>query len=99
MQGRFYFRPGEGERIETELRPEAAPAFLHGSVLAEPGNPASGGPAILFRAGGGPPQPVSCAVTDEDGQLFFGPLKAGELYLVKLFKAGGAVRQLEIAGD
>lgn len=99
MQGRFYFRPGEGERIETELRPEGEPPSLLATVLSESGEPVSGAAAILFRAGGGPPQPVSCAVTDEDGQLFFGPLKAGELYLVKLFKAGGAVRQLEIAGD
>ncbi len=99
MQGRFYFRPGEGERIETGLPPEADPPPLPGPVLPGSGEAVSGAAAILFRAGGGPPQPVSCAVTDEDGQLFFGPLKAGELYLVKLFKAGGAVRQLEIAGD
>ena len=80
-------------RLRKGPFPSFARCCIGSSALAQ------GRAAAPLRAGGGPPQPVSCAVTDEDGQLFFGPLKAGELYLVKLFKAGGAVRQLEIAGD
>ena len=98
MFGSFYFRPGEGERVETELRLSPEPPSLLATVLSEDGEPVSGAAAILFKVSGGS-EPPAVAVTDEDGRLFFAPLEAGELYLVKIWRPGGQSRRLEIAGD
>ncbi|MDR0445729.1 MAG: carboxypeptidase-like regulatory domain-containing protein [Oscillospiraceae bacterium] len=90
---KFYFKPGEGSHIETRvtLRAEAQPA-IGGTVTSDGGAPVSDALVLLLRAGD--KSFIDRQLTDEDGQFFFGPLEAGELYLVKIHKSGTPVREL-----
>ncbi|MDR1064894.1 MAG: carboxypeptidase-like regulatory domain-containing protein [Oscillospiraceae bacterium] len=91
---KFYFKPGEGSHIETKvtLRAEAQPAIC-GTVTSDGGSPSPDALVLLLRAGDR--SFIDRQFTDEDGQFLFGPLEPGELYLVKIHKAGTTVRELE----
>jgi len=59
--------------------------------------PLAGVLALLFRIETDTPAgvPVAQMITDEDGHFAFGGLDGGELYRVKVFLQGGAMRVVE----
>ena len=99
---KFYFKPGENERIETSVRliPETR-STIHGTVLDREGRPINDALTMLFLTGDHPDelQLFSQMFTDENGHFFFGPLESGQLYLVKVFKNAVKLRELEIVAD
>ena len=94
---KFYFRPGQGEQIETtvNLRHDNR-CVIHGYVKDPAGEPFADAAVLLFEMQErGEPQLVSQMFTDEFGQFVFGPLEAGQLYLAKVFKNTVRVREIE----
>jgi len=98
---KFYFRPGENERVETtvSLQPEVRSA-IHGVVKDLSGQPLRDALVMLFEI----MPDGTCALTgqmftDEDGHFVFGPLNDGRLHLVKVNKNTVKLRQLEIVTD
>lgn len=94
---KFYFRPGQGEQIETTvtLRHDNRSA-IHGYVKDADGAPYSDAAVLLFEAPErGDPKLVSQIFTDEFGQFVFGPLEPGQLYLAKVYQNTTRVRELE----
>ena len=101
IYGRFYFRPAPGEQIHTELRPaESSAAAIVGLVRSDGGKPLPGAVALLFSVRDGEePELLAAGQTDDEGQFCFGPLEAGQLYLVKVFKSGSRQRELELPAE
>ena len=94
---KFFFKPGQGEQIETtvNLRQDGR-SVIHGYVKDAAGGPFADAAVLLFEAQErGDPRLVSQMFTDEFGQFLFGPLEAGQLYLVKVFKNTMHIRELE----
>lgn len=94
---KFYFRPGQGEQIETtiHLRHDSR-CVIHGYVKDVAGEPFSDAAVLLFETPErGQPRLVSQMFTDEFGQFVFGPLEAGQLYLAKVFKNTIRIREIE----
>ena len=99
IYGRFYFRPGEGESVNTRLccTPGRGSSIM-GLVETGDGVPVQGALALLFIVpDAGAPELMAEFLTDEEGHFFFGPLESGRLYLVKVFKSELERRQLEQA--
>lgn len=98
---KFYFRPGENERVETviHLQPDIRSA-IHGLVRDPLGRPLPDALVMLSETdGGGAEKLAGQMFTDDAGQFVFGPLKAGCLYLVKVYKNAVKLRELEIVTD
>jgi hypothetical protein len=94
---KFYFRPGQGEQIETtiSLRHDSR-CVIHGHVKDVTGEPFADAAVLLFEMPErGEPKLVSQMFTDEFGQFVFGPLEAGQLYMAKVFKNTVNVREIE----
>lgn len=94
---KFYFRPGQGEQIETiiNLRHDNR-SVIHGYVRDVTGEPFADAAVLLFEMPErGDPRLISQMFTDEFGQFVFGPLEAGQLYLAKVFKNSIRVREIE----
>ena len=96
---KFYFKPAEGEYIETTVRlePEKTAAIC-GTVRDKNGQPQAGALVLLFRSGQGNGL-IDRHVTDEDGQFSFGRLDPDVLYLIKIYKNNVKIRELEIIAD
>ncbi len=90
----FYVKPTAHEMVDAAvtLPPDQRPA-LTGTVLHEDEKPVADALVTLYRADA-PARPVGAVYTDELGRFAFGPLEAGQLYCVKVFKASGDVRTL-----
>lgn len=98
---KFYFRPGENERVETtvSLQPELRSA-IHGTVRDTSGQTLRDALVMLFEVmQDGALTLVGQMFTDEDGQFVFGPLHDGRLHLVKVYQHTVTPRQLEIVTD
>ena len=96
---KFYFRPGQGEQIETSvtLRQDTRSA-IHGYIKNADGEVFSDAAVLLFESEDQKaPRLISHMFTDEFGQFMFGPLDPGKLYLVKVFKNTMRIRELESA--
>jgi hypothetical protein len=94
---KFYFRPGQGEQIETtvSLRQDAR-SVIHGYIKDTEGEAYSDAAVLIFEARETEdPKLISQMFTDEFGQFLFGPLDPGKLYLVKVFKNTMRLRELE----
>ena len=98
---KFYFRPSRGEQITTVIRPaEDSAASICGVVADAKQKPVDGALVLLFRTSdGGAPDLLARCVTDDDGHFLFGPLEPEALYLIKVFKNGAKLRQLEVLTD
>ena len=94
---KFYFKPGQSEQIETTIRlRQDSRSVIHGYIKDTSGEPFADAAVLLFEAQErGDPRLISQMFTDEFGQFLFGPLEAGQLYLVKVFKNTMRVRELE----
>ena len=97
IYGRFYFRPGEGETVNTRLCcPPSRGSSIMGLVEMGDGLPVQGALALLFLVpDNSAPELLAEFVTDEEGHFFFGPLESGRLYLVKVYKGELDMRLLE----
>jgi protocatechuate 3,4-dioxygenase beta subunit len=95
---KFFFRPADGEHIRTVVTPEPDErAVITGRVVDSRAHATENAVVLLFRVvDGEAPELLSRCCTDEDGHFVFGPLEGGRLYLVKVPKAGGRTRELEI---
>lgn len=95
---KFYFRPAKGEKIHTAVVPrEDESCGIFGRVT-DGESPVAGAFVLLFEAEGTQAGPlVSSITTGEDGSFAFGPLEESKLYLVKVYKNGVKLRELEIS--
>ena len=91
----FFVKPAAHEVVHTtvSLSADARPALL-GTVCGADGKPASGA-LVTVSCADAPERPVGALYTDEQGQFAFGPLEAGRLYHVKVFKLSDNFRALE----
>jgi hypothetical protein len=95
---KFYFRPSKGEQIGTVITPEPDDrAVISGRVVDGKERPIEDAVLLLYRVNeGAPPELLSRFCTDEDGQFIFGPLEGDRLYLIKAYKDGIKLRELEL---
>lgn len=91
----FYVKPAAHEVVETtvSLAADQRPALI-GNVVSADGKPVDAALVTVYRADA-PATPIGALYTDEHGQFAFGPLAPGQLYQVKVFKLGDAIRALE----
>ena len=91
----FYVKPAAHEVVDTtvSLYLDQRPAVV-GTVVDQNGQPVEEALVTFYRADA-PATPVSALYTDELGRFTFGPLEAGQLYHVKVFKRSDAIRALE----
>lgn len=95
---KFYFRPSKGEKIHTVVVPRADDSCGIFGRVTDGEVPISGAFVLLFETEGTQAGPlVSSVTTDEDGAFAFGPLEESKLYLVKVYKDGVKLRELEIS--
>jgi hypothetical protein len=94
---KFYFRPAKGETIHTQLKPETEEGCGVCGTIADGEKKKEGALVLLFEARGQQTgKLLASCVTDEDGAFAFGPLAAGELYVVKVFCDSLKLRELEV---
>ena len=94
----FFFRPAEGEYIETtvHITPESRSAIF-GTVQDSGDRPVENALVVLSRSG----TDGLCArqFTGPDGRFCFGPLESGILYQIRVFKNDARFRELEIRAE
>ena len=91
----FFVKPAAHEVVETTvaLSADQRPALV-GTVLGTDGKAVSAALVTIYCADA-PETPVGALYSDEQGQFAFGPLEAGRLYHVKVFKRSDNIRALE----
>jgi protocatechuate 3,4-dioxygenase beta subunit len=83
---RFYFKPAEGEHIETTVKIEQEKsAAICGTVRDRDGTSVEGALVLLFKSGQDK-KLIDRQFTDEEGQFSFGPIEGNILYLIKVYK-------------
>ncbi|NCB73669.1 MAG: carboxypeptidase regulatory-like domain-containing protein [Clostridia bacterium] len=94
---KFYFRPSKGEKIHTVVTPkEDETGGIYGRVT-DGERAVKAALVLLFETQGQETAKLlATLVTDEEGDFAFGPLRAGELYLIKVYKDSLKLRELEI---
>lgn len=93
----FYFRPSKGEKIHTVVIPKEDESCGIFGKVSDGERSVKGALVLLFETEGQEQgRLLASNVTGEDGQFVFGPLAAGELYLVKVYKDSLKLRELEI---
>ena len=96
---KFYFKPAEGEHIETTVKIEQEKAAaVCGTVRDRGGAVVENALVLLFRSGQDK-KLLDRQFTDEDGQFSFGPIEGNILYLIKVYKNSVKLRELEIIAD
>ena len=94
---KFYFRPSKGETIHTQVRPETDQGCGICGTISSGDKKTEGALVLLFETQGQQAgRLIASCVTDEDGAFAFGPLAAGELYVVKVFCDSLRLRELEV---
>ncbi|MDR0951318.1 MAG: carboxypeptidase-like regulatory domain-containing protein [Oscillospiraceae bacterium] len=94
---KFYFRPSKDEWVHAVASPDKeSGSGIYGRV-EEKGVPVARAMVLLLRAEGERSgKPLSSVITDEEGDFAFGPLEAGQLYVIKIFRDGVKLRELEL---
>jgi len=94
---KFYFRPSKGEKIHTVVTPkEDETGGIYGKVT-DGERAIKAALVLLFETKGQETANLlATALTDEEGDFAFGPLRSGELYLIKVYKDSLKLRELEI---
>lgn len=96
---KFYFKPAEGEHIETTVKIEQEKAAAICGIVKDRGNaPVEGALVLLFKSGQDK-KLVDRQITDDEGQFSFGPIEGNMLYLIKVYKNSIKIRELEIIAD
>lgn len=91
----FFVKPSPHEIVQTtvSLAADQRPALI-GTVIGTDDKPVDAALVTIYRADA-PHTPIGALYTDDVGQFAFGPLSPGQLYQVKVFKAGDNIRELE----
>lgn len=90
----FYIKPGVGEYAHAALTlPATGQALISGVVAGESGPEADALVLLLEQETG---NTVDFTFTDELGRFWFGPISPETLYRVRVQKAGGALRLVEL---
>jgi hypothetical protein len=96
---KFYFKPSEGEHIETTVKLEQEKAAaVCGTVKDRSGLAVEGALVLLYRSGQ-EKKLIDRQFTDDEGQFSFGPIEGNVLYLIKVYKNSVKIRELEIVAD
>lgn len=96
---KFYFKPMEGEHVETTVKIEQEKAAaVCGTVRDKTGAVVEGALVLLFSSGQ-TKKLIDRQFTDDDGQFSFGPIEGNVLYLIKVYKNSIKIRELEIIAD
>ncbi|MEA4893674.1 MAG: carboxypeptidase-like regulatory domain-containing protein [Oscillospiraceae bacterium] len=94
---KFYFRPSKGEKIHTVVMPKEDESCGICGKVSDGERGIKGAFVLLFETEGQEAARLLASnVTDEDGQFAFGPLAAGELYVIKVYRDNLKLRELEI---
>jgi len=95
----FYVKPSDNELVETvvHIKPDPRPSIV-GAVLDRSEKPVSDAFVVLFEADieTETEKALSSVFTDERGGFMFGPLKSGQLYMVKIFHREPRQRFLDL---
>ncbi|PKM73334.1 MAG: hypothetical protein CVU91_05250 [Firmicutes bacterium HGW-Firmicutes-16] len=95
---KFYFKPSKGEKIHTVVTPKEDESCCICGKVSDGEHGIKGALVFLFETEGQEAgRLLASNVTDEDGQFAFGPLAAGELYVIKVYKDSLKLRELEIS--
>ena len=95
---KFYFRPTKGEKIHTVVTPKEDETSGICGKVTDGDRAVKAALVMLFETDGQDTgKLLSSVVTDEDGEFAFGPLAAGELYVIKVYKDSLKLRELEIS--
>lgn len=90
----FYIKPGDGEYVHAALAlPAPGQALISGVVSGENGPEAEALVLLLDQETG---NTMDFTVTDEAGRFWFGPIAPETLYRVRVQKAGGPLRLVEL---
>lgn len=96
---KFYFKPAEGEHIETTVKIEQEKAAaICGTVKDRGDTPVEGALVLLFKSEQ-KKKLLDRQFTDDEGQFSFGPIEGNVLYLIKVYKNSVKIRELEIIAD
>lgn len=94
---KFYFRPSKGEKIHTVITPKEDESSGICGKVTDGERALKAALVLLFETEGQETTKLlATALTDEDGDFAFGPLRSGELYLIKVYKDSLKLRELEI---
>ena len=98
-RAQFYFKPADGEHIDTvvTLEKEKAAAIC-GTIKDRGGNCVCGALVLLFIAEN-EKKLIDRQFTDDEGQFYFGPIEGNVLYKIKVYKNDVKVRELEIVAE
>lgn len=97
---KFYFKPSEGEQIETIVHTEIDKrTAICGTVLDKDDKPVENALVLLFRSSEEGEELVFRIFTDKAGYFVFGPLESNVLHLIKIYKNSVKLRELEIRTD
>ena len=92
----FYIKPGAGECAQASLPlPASGRGLIAGTVTGEHGPEVD---ALVLLLEQERVDMVDYTFTDEQGRFWFGPVMEDTLYRVRVQKAGGAVRLVELQG-
>lgn len=96
---KFYFKPAEGEHIETTVKIEQEKAAAICGTVKDRGGTAVEGVLVLLFKSGQEKRLIDRQFTDDEGQFSFGPIEGNVLYLIKAYKNSVKIRELEIVAD
>ncbi len=99
INGKFYFRPKQGEFLYTEYKPSMKKdCGIVGVVRISDKEFVENAMVLLFTLDDeyNSPKFVAQTRTDRDGHFFFGGLSEENLYMTKVFKEESSTRYLEI---
>ena len=96
---RFYFKPAEGEQIDTTVCIESEKSAAICGTVIDSGKRAIQDALVLLFAAEGDKALLGNQFTDEEGQFFFGPIEGGKLYLIKIYQNNTKIRELEVVAE
>lgn len=97
---KFYFKPTMGEQIETIVHTEIDKrAAICGTVLDKDDKAVENALVLLFKANSEKEELIYRIFTDKTGYFVFGPLENDILHLIRIYKNGVKIRELEIRTD
>lgn len=93
---RFFIKPAAGECVEASVPlPQPGYALVVGTVTQESGDPVENALVLLLDQDSG--ALLAHTLSDELGRFYLGPLEGGQLYALRVQKAGGQIRKIELA--
>lgn len=93
----FFIKPASGECVEASVPlPQPGYALITGTVTQNSGNPVPEALVLLLDQDTG--ALLAHTLTDELGRFYLGPLEGDRLYALRIQKAGGRIRTVELKG-